>query len=382
MQKEPSDWMVEEVENDENVVNDKETKKICIDQEEMENDENVDDKETKTIPIDLDEEELHRRLYESSKRLVNEGEKNVSLAHSLDEARDLLRKREADMKEMRLILLEGINGGTNNINDFKNISLPQLMRIRLQEYQDFGDPNLLNLSFFSKKSSSQKNDVDTSFYSKKSLDCDASTVSNAKECQCDRLRQEIHKMSQRSRRDREQKYKLQSQIEEEKGKIEALSSHIEKLMIHLKHEAITKAKALNERSRFRKEIESLKEQNRLLTKKNTRKDQAIQDLKDGSKVLEDQLTLMDDKYMDLRMKLDWGRNQTEKVLREKTEEIKDLRLQILAAEKDHSALLKKLQTTNKGERKVSTSNKYGLKRVGKLPMKNKHIIVSKDAAIT
>ena len=169
MQKEPSDWMVEEVENDENVVNDKETKKICIDQEEMENDENVDDKETKTIPIDLDEEELHRRLYESSKRLVNEGEKNVSLAHSLDEARDLLLKREADMKEMRLILLEGINGGTNNINDFKNISLPQLMRIRLQEYQDFGDPNLLNLSFFSKKSSSQKNDVDTSFYSKKSL---------------------------------------------------------------------------------------------------------------------------------------------------------------------------------------------------------------------
>ncbi|GFH57782.1 hypothetical protein CTEN210_14258 [Chaetoceros tenuissimus] len=378
---ESTEEIIQDAVNDENDVDNKETKTIPIDREEVENDENaVEDRETKIIPTDLDEEELHQRLYESSKRLVNEGEKNVSLAHSLDEARDLLRKREADMKEMRLILLEGINGGTSNINDFENISLPQLMRIRLQEYQDFGDPNLLNMSFFSKKSSCQKNDFDTSFYSKKSLDGDASIVSNARECQCDRLRQEIHKMSQRSRRDREQKYKLQSQIEEEKGKIEALSSHIEKLMIHLKHEAITKAKALNERSRFRKEIESLKEQNRLLTKKNARKDQAIQDLKDGSKVLEDQLTLMDDKYMDLRMKLDWGRNQTEKVLREKTEEIKDLRLQILAAEKDHSALLKKLE--NKGERKVSNSNKYSLKRVGKLPMKNKHTIVPKNAAVT
>ena len=94
-------------------------------------------------------------------------------------------------------------------------------------------------------------------------------------------------------------------------------------MVHLKHEALTKTKVLNERSKRLKEIDTLKRRNQIMENRNIRKDHAMSDLKEGGKLLEDQLSLMDEKYMELRMKLDWTRSQTEKILRNKDEEVKD-----------------------------------------------------------
>ena len=120
-------------------------------------------------------------------------------------------------------------------------------------------------------------------------------------------------------------------------------------MIHLKHEATSKAKSLTECSRCRKEIELLRKRNDAMEKRNNRKNRAIDDLKDGAKILEDQLTLMDEKYMDLRMKLDWTRVQTERVVNRKEEEIKDLRAKLLLAKQDLIAC--------RGRKKVSKDYK-------------------------
>ena len=148
------------------------------------------------------------------------------------------------------------------------------------------------------------------------------------------LKQKLSKMMNSSRREREIKMKLERDNRQTNQRIGALSEHIEKLMVHLKHEAISKAKTLSECSRCHKEIDLLKKRNQTMEKSNLRKDRGIDDLKEGAKILEDQLTLMDEKYMELRMKLDWTRTQTERVMRKKEEEIKDLRGKLLLVKQD------------------------------------------------
>ena len=62
-----------------------------------------------------------------------------------------------------------------------------------------------------------------------------------------------------------------------------------------------------------------------MVKRNGRKEKVINDLKEGGKILEDQSRLMDEKYMELRMKLDWTRIQTERIIKRKEEEVRQLR---------------------------------------------------------
>ena len=54
--------------------------------------------------------------------------------------------------------------------------------------------------------------------------------------------------------------------------------------------------------------------------------EVISELRDSGKLLEDQLRLMDEKYMELRAKLDYTRNQTERVLKQKDVEVRELRM--------------------------------------------------------
>ena len=54
--------------------------------------------------------------------------------------------------------------------------------------------------------------------------------------------------------------------------------------------------------------------------------EVISELRDSGKLLEDQLGLMDEKYMELRTKLDYTRNQTERVLKQKDVEVRELRM--------------------------------------------------------
>lgn len=287
----------------------------------------------KKIESFANEFELKKRLYETGKCLVIEGEKNISLALDLEKIKDSLRKSRSDNEQIRLELLSGINGGIYDTQKHSNIPLTELLRIRLQEYEDGIDSSIsFNYSSLSSKKITKINNEDTNggkvlnrslhkFKERESTN--SAEDENGSERVVDRLRMTMHKMNDRSRRDRELKQKLQRQTLEANRKVDALSDHIEKLMVHLKHEALTKTKVLNERSKHLKEIDTLKRRNQIMENRNIRKDHAMSDLKEGGKLLEDQLSLMDEKYMELRMKLDWTRSQTEKILRNKDEEVKD-----------------------------------------------------------
>ena len=281
--------------------------------------------------------ELQFRLWKTSKRVVKEGEKNVTLALDLVKVRDDLKIVQEENRQLRLALLHGINDDvSNDVGKFMNIPLYQLLRLRLQEYKDITMESSMNSSLLGSK----KLDVfPQSGHSQRSDKIEStnhtSDINNSKsEVECDRLTKKLSKMMDTSRREREVKLKLEREIGLSNERVEALSEHIEKLMIHLKHEATSKAKTLSECTRCHKEIEILRRRNQAMEKRNTRKNRAIDDLKDGAKILEDQLTLMDEKYMELRMKLDWTRTQTERVMRKKEEEIKDLRSKLLLAKQD------------------------------------------------
>lgn len=112
-------------------------------------------------------------------------------------------------------------------------------------------------------------------------------------------------------------------------KVEALSEHIEKLMVHLKHEAAAKAKAYEAQRSAEKEVELLKKRNSALQRKAAARDKIIVELKEGSKILEDQLRLMDEKYIELRAKLDWTRQHSNKEVGRITKEANKLRAKVM-----------------------------------------------------
>jgi len=308
-----------------------------------------DDQPPQEVMSFVGEDELRRRLYESSKCLVSEGEKNVTMALDLKRIQENLRSARAENEQIRLVLLHGINGGTPDANSYANVALNELLRIRLQEFEDGGfDSSSVNYSSSRSNKKLVKGHSETKSMSSNQCQQNFGTgtsisTRNDDTSSGDRLRSKLKKMNGRSQRDREIKHTLQRQVEEANGNVDALSDHIEKLMVHLKHEAITKAKALSENGKHLKEIELLKKRNHITENRNTRKDRAISELKEGGKVLEDQLGLMDEKYMELRMKLDWTRMQTERVLKKKDDEVKDLRSKLM--------LLKDLMA-DKGKKKV------------------------------
>jgi hypothetical protein len=298
--------------------------------------------------------QLRHQLCETSKLVVVEGEKNVTLALDLIRVRDDLKDVKEENRQLRLTLLHGINNDvSNDVHKFMNIPLNELLRLRLQEFK--GNTIDSHMSF--SLGGSKKLDIPQQGVSSRSERIEgqihiSDTNDNDIELESIRLKQKLSKMMDTSRREREIKLKLERDLGISNERVEALSEHIEKLMIHLKHEATSKVKALSECSRCRKEIELFKRRNQTMEKRNNRKNRVIDDLKEGAKILEDQLTLMDEKYMELRMKLDWTRTQTERVMRKKEEEIKDLRSKLLLAKQDLIAC--------RGKKKVRYENIFVL----------------------
>ena len=76
-----------------------------------------------------------------------------------------------------------------------------------------------------------------------------------------KLKQRIIDMAERNRKEREVRSKLQRDVGIGNEKVEALSDHIEKLMVRLKYEALSKARALVDRMRAMREITLLKKRN-------------------------------------------------------------------------------------------------------------------------
>ena len=69
-------------------------------------------------------------------------------------------------------------------------------------------------------------------------------------------------------------------------KVSLLADHIERLMLHLKHETMDKAKAQALEGRMIREMELLRARNDTIVSKNQRRDRVIVELQEGERILE------------------------------------------------------------------------------------------------
>lgn len=139
------------------------------------------------------------------------------------------------------------------------------------------------------------------------------------------LKGKLIQMIERVRVEKELKIKADLEAANFRKKTEMLTDHMEKLMAHLRHEASTKLRLLKQLSESEELNRNLKLNYSVLLKKNSAKDRFIVELHEGSKVLEDQLKLMDEKYLNLRSKLDYAREYGSRKLAKSDKLISELR---------------------------------------------------------
>ena len=145
------------------------------------------------------------------------------------------------------------------------------------------------------------------------------------------LKAKAIQLVERIRLEKEDRLKAEAEVRLYVKKIEMLSDHIEKLMIHLKHEAAAKIKAVDQLRGSERRNEGLKADFDLLSRKAAAKERLIAELREGSKILEDQLRLMDEKYLELRTKLDYAREVAGKKVRNAQKVASDLRVKFALA---------------------------------------------------
>jgi len=145
------------------------------------------------------------------------------------------------------------------------------------------------------------------------------------------LKAKAIQLVERIRLEKEDRLKAETEVRSYVKKVEMLSDHIEKLMIHLKHEAAAKIKSIDQLRGSEKRNEILKEDFELLSRKAAAKERLIAELREGSKILEDQLRLMDEKYLELRTKLDYAREVAGKKVRKAQQVASDLRVKFALA---------------------------------------------------
>ncbi len=145
------------------------------------------------------------------------------------------------------------------------------------------------------------------------------------------LKAKMNQLIGRIRTDKEIRQKLESDSKLNKKKIQMLSDHLEKLMTHLKHEAAAKIRTMEQLRISEKETLRMKEKAALIQRKSTAKDRYLIELREGSKILEDQLRLMDEKYLELRGKLDWARENGAKRVKKAEKIAAELRVKYALA---------------------------------------------------
>ena len=145
------------------------------------------------------------------------------------------------------------------------------------------------------------------------------------------LKAKLLQMVERNRQEKEQRLRTELDLQHSKKKVEMLSDHMEKLMVHLKHESASKLRVVEQLRASEKENAKIKEKCDLVIRKGAAKDRLILELREGSKVLEDQLRLMDEKFLELRTKLDWARELGAKKIRKAEQKAKELRAKFALA---------------------------------------------------
>ena len=160
------------------------------------------------------------------------------------------------------------------------------------------------------------------------------------------LRGKLTQMIERVRIEKESKLKADMECANFRKKTEMLGDHMEKLMAHLRHESSTKLRLIKQLHDNEDLNRQLKENYSVLLKKNAAKDRFILEMHEGSKVLEDQLRLMDEKYLDLRSKLDFAREFAAKKLSKAQKEASSLRAKFTMLTGNSTQLLDNIRLPN------------------------------------
>lgn len=334
---------------------------------------------------------LENEVLDQSNKVVQQGEKNMALQQDLESCRKALRAATADASKVRGSLVYHIAGKNASVDNFKNVSLDDMFRIYQKQVADGNSGSggrgasrgaSRSGSRGSRRGSpspspapapaSQGSDAgagsgagagagaggggdgsgeqpQTQIHAVLAAEREIQTLKTRNRKLFDRVNEleedlaratevarnvrvakaKLSEQAQRTRNEKAARERAENEVRRGMEKVEALMEHIEKLMVHLKHEAAAKAKAFDAQKRAEKDIKMLKNRNAVLAKKNHARDRLINELKEGAKILEDQLRLMDEKYIELRNKLDWTRQHSQKEVKRIQAQASRLRAQVM-----------------------------------------------------
>lgn len=266
---------------------------------------------------ELSVSQLHDELYEASSKLVVEGEKNAALARkltTLKTAHDALRQ-DAERAKKLVVDKIALRAGKFDLTEkaYAHVTLSQLVGLREKALElttadrvarpasavPHRDEAPRPATTDDRAKAKRKPTVVERQRSKTAPTPDADVVQS--------LKAKLADAHQRSKAEKDARVRAQDDTKLANKKVAALSDHVEKLMAHLKHEVAAKVAAQDQLRRVDKDLELARHKIAHLIKRNNVREKCLLELKEGSKILEDQLRLMDQRFLDLRAKLDWTR---------------------------------------------------------------------------
>ena len=292
---------------------------------------------------------IQQRLMDTSDRLVKSEEKNLALGLRLERAYEELARIKAEVSAYRQALHSGlcVDDATDK---YQNVPLAELLRLRLQE--SMSSPSvasstenrpLCNTSNTSNSQHQQHDIANTQKLERRlvtekqrsknlerkvaelQMQLDGANVDNGNGTD---LKLKVSKLADRARTERELRARAEKDLAKSKEQTEVLAEHIETLMMQIKQQASAKSQALKDLSSASREVDLLKSRSVAMSKRNARKDALINDLRNESATLESELQSMQEKYGELRLKVDWTRSQTTNTLKKKNEEIQHLQTKL------------------------------------------------------
>ncbi|KAF1794857.1 Thioredoxin, conserved site [Phytophthora cactorum] len=280
---------------------------------------------------------LQQEVFVKSEQLVQQGEKHLRVAGLFD-------KTKSELVQLR----EEVGNSNTGMDDslYQHVKLEELVRLRLKafehEWQLAGGPT--------PSSSTLDPATDEGQDSAESSSCHLANVENFSALDAlglggvGRLEREMRVLRSRNKRLIERTERLESELDSAQAGLRDLQSMREKMVEMVGRERVEKelrakseqtnkelgekVAALSEHAQRRVDKELLETRDKLAsaTRKNAAQDAKVAELEQGARILEDQLRLMDEKFIDVRNKLDWTRSSARKENKQLSAELRSLRM--------------------------------------------------------
>jgi len=276
-----------------------------------------------------------------TERLVESAKKNFILAQKYATLKEQLADKTKSLTEVRRTLVQRIAGSGNKPSTpGEHVKISDLFNLYAQRIEAGMGSGVGSAAEMATSNAVAPDALHTAALEKKVSDL--KTHNRQLTAQVQKAQQRVEKadaqqtqlqtyakMSQgfaeKLGREKELRIRSEKELARANEKIVRLSEHIEKLMVHLKHESTNKLKSQKTAKALEREVKALTSRTAALAAKNSARERVISELREGSKILEDQLRLMDKKYIELRSKLDWTRNHSKLQVKKMQKEANALR---------------------------------------------------------